>query len=186
MEKDRWIELHRHFSENWDYRSNSTWETVKLNTALSSALTSLATYSIIYLYTNSFFWETSQFTTIERNVVRTSLLLIPVILLIVNIMSYRNFKRQCKRMYDTLSVIIKIQEMMGLYDERSRKEKFPEDKWYVPNYWKSLCFSTSKDFVEDSMKNRDRYYKNMLWLFRIFGLVSIGLIIIETGLLLLH
>ena len=163
------VELHRHFTNQRISQANTGWETIKLNTVLSSALISLAVYSIIYVYTSEFFWKPEVLTFQDRFVVRILLLLIPIILGFINWRLHRNFNRQCIRIYELASIVIKIEEKMGLHQERTEKENFPNDKWYVPDDWKDSCCCTSKKFVDDCMKKKDAFYKSMVWVFRIFG-----------------
>lgn len=177
-----WIELHRHFSENWLHRANRTWETIKLNTVLCSALISLAIYSIVYVYTSEFFWETEAFTS-GKVVIRLALVLIPMTMGFVDWRLHSNFNRQCRRMYYLASIIMKIEERLGLYSEYREREHFGFDRWYVPTKWKIYQDYTSDDYVQYWMNETDSFYKNMTWLFQIFGLTAVGLVILDIVLL---
>ena len=158
-----WIELHRHFSERWNNWGKTTWETIKLNTLLSSALTSLSVYAIIYFY------QSLQNLTVQDNIlIRLLLMIIPILLFIINEKGQINYKRQCRRMYEMTSIVIKIEAKMGLYEDRTEKEFFNKDEWYVPDYWKNLNFSKSEDFVDYQMKKEDAFYQNMKWVFSLF------------------
>lgn len=183
---NNWIELHRHFSNNWQFRSEMSWETLKQNMLISSALTSLAVYSIIYVYTSEFFWETEAIISFDRLFVRVGLMVIPLILLFVNLMFHTNFRRQCRRMYLAASIVIKIEEEMGLYGSRRSREYFRNDKWYVPDEWKKQSHCSAESFVKVWMDKKDGFYQQMLWLFRIFGALAIVIVVIEIFLLFIH
>ena len=187
MKRKETIELHRHFSSRWLGWGKTTWETLKLNIILSSALTSLTAYSIIYIYTSEFFWETPLLTQNIRLIIRIGLISVPITLILTNYIFHRNFHRQCKRMYQLTSIIIKIQEQMNLYAERPTNSKyFPKDQWYVPDEWKDISYQKSDEFVDDCMSKKERFYKNMLPLFYMFVVISIFLIAIELVLLVLR
>ena len=118
---DNWIELHRHFSQNWHFRSERPWETVKQNIFVSSALISVAIYSIVYIYTSQFFWDTRTLTIWDRRAVRLALMMIPTVLLIVNWMFWRTFEHHCRNMYRAFTVVNKIGIKLGLYEKRDEK-----------------------------------------------------------------
>lgn len=183
---DKWIVLHDHFSKNWETRSKNSWETIRLNTVLCSALISLTIYSIIYIYTSEFFWNTEVLNSTDRILVRLGLISIPITLLFIDWRLHQNFNRQCRRMYKTATVVIKIQERLGLYSERINNGLFDQDKFYVPEEWvedHKNKFQTGKKFVDHWMKEKDAFYKNMSWLFWIFG--GIALILIGFEILLI-
>ena len=178
-----WIELHRHFSKNWLQRADRSWETIKLNTILCSALISLAIYSIVYVYTSEFFWETEAFPSSGKVVIRLALVLIPITMCFVDWRLHSNFNRQCRRMYTLASIIMKIEERLGLYSEYREREHFSDDRWYVPNDWQIYQNYTSDYYVQYWMNEPDSFYKNMTWLFQIFGLTAVGLMILDIVLL---
>lgn len=176
---ENWIELHRHFTQSWEFRSTRTWETIKSNIVLSSALTSLTIYSIVYIYTSEFFWTTDLLTTYMILGVRIIPILIPMLLFFVNLMFYRNFRRSCERVYEILSIVIKIEEKLGLYSVRSSRELIYNDKWYVPDDWKNLSSCSSEQYVAKMMVEKNRFYKSMVWLFWVFGAISVLLFVSE-------
>jgi len=183
-QKEKVIELHRMFTSRWMAWGKTAWETIKTNILLSSALTSLTAYSIIYVYTSEFFWEIPL---LVRIAVRIGLTIVPIILFCTNRTFQNNFHRQCKRMYELAPIVFKIQDEMGLYAERpANRENFPNDEWYVPDEWKNLAFQKSKDYVNASMNSKDRFYKDMLPLFQLFRRIAIALIVVEIALLVLH
>lgn len=183
---DNWVELHRHFSTNWHFRSERPWETVKQNVFVSSALTSVAIYSIVYIYTSEFFWDTSTLTICDRFAVRFALMMIPAILFIVNWLFWRNFKRQCESMYRVSTVVAKIDEKLGLYEEREVKENYCDDKWYIPNDWKQKKHCNSKAFVDFCMRDNGGTYQHLLLLFRLFGALAFIIVGIEIAMLIIH
>ena len=169
MNDDNWIALLKQFTEEWHSRSNNSWKSINQNTILSSALTSLYIYSNIYLYTSDSFLMVSLN---ERLFVRISLFIIPLVMFIINIKYSMNFKHQCKDMYENATVVFKLQEKLGLLNERDTKDKFPDDRWYVPSEW---IYSTdnSELFVDNMMKKTGGFYKRMNWLFILFIVISI-------------
>lgn len=178
IDANNWIELHRHFSSRWDKWAEVIWETIKLNTILSSALTSLSVYSVIY------FHQLVDKISIETNIIiRLFLLIIPILLLMINRKSKKNYDRQCKKMYELVSIVIKIEEKLGLYENRLKKGYFRDDEWYVPDNWKKLCYSKSEKFVDNLMMSEDAAHQNMLWIFSIFMMVSFALIFFQIILL---
>lgn len=174
------IELHRHFAESHHSRANNAWETIKLSAVLCSALVSLSAYSMIYLYTSESF---SKLALVDQIAVRAFLIIIPVSIGFVSWMCQRNFRRQCKRLYTQASIVIKLEEDLGLYAKRATIKNFKNDQWYLPDDWKDLCFSTSRKFVDHWMNEKDGFYQNMKLLFTIFIITSIVMVISEIVLI---
>ena len=100
---------------------------------------------------------------------------------------FENFERECRRMYEQTSILIKLEENFGFYGERPQKRKtLPADKLYIPRRW--LCDQSQTDFqfVCNAMAKKDTLYGNMKPIFRIFQWLSVVLMIIIAVLIKLH
>jgi len=176
------IELHRHFSQRHIVWGERGWETIKINVTINSTLL-VATIGIMgVLYKNPPHNYPPKF---SYMLLLSSPIIIPILLLWINEITLKNFKRECRRMYRNITILMKIEEKMGLYDERPESRILLKcDKYFIPSEF-VICYPTSKEFIDAQMETEDRAFKMLSRLFCAFNVISIVLIVLIIFLVIL-
>jgi len=99
----------------------------------------------------------------------------------------KNFDRQCRRMYNEATIIMKLEERFGVLGERAEKIRrhFPKEEKYVPTDWENT-WDTTKEYRDKMMSKNDAFYSNMSPIFKIFWWLSWALVSLIFVLILLH
>jgi hypothetical protein len=91
--------------------------------------------------------------------------------------TFVNFRRECTRTYEQISIIEKLSEKLGLYDKRSKnRQLYPEDDYYIPNKWINKKEKGSDTFILNMLKLNDKSYKMLNKVFLIYLILSAILI----------
>ena len=86
----------------------------------------------------------------------------------------KNFRRECKRMFEFLTILIKLEEKHNITSaiRVALREQFTSDDSYVPKRFKTKIFDTSENFIDSLVNEKkkgvnddDNFYRNMIPLF---------------------
>jgi hypothetical protein len=150
---ENWRSFYRKTDELRKDFANRCWESVKVYLTLASILISF--YSGLLI--------------IER--IQTTALvilgLLPFFLFLVSCIFWSNFKRECKRMYEQIGILMLIEQKLGLFVPRTEKEPklFPDEEYYMPKKMVNPESSSIKKFTEHMMHKNDSLYGRLKYLF---------------------
>jgi len=191
-----WLESYRQVKKARTFYAEKAWETIKFHILLSSSLISITVGAIALMHTSDVFINHGL---LWKVLLVAMLSILPFTMLEILRVGSANFERECRRMCEQNSIIMKLEERFDLRAERTEREfpeseihavwgkQFPEDKTYVPERylqkWNSSC-----EFVEWYMNpdRSDTFYGIMNRVFRIFNLASYGLIMIIIAIAIGH
>ena len=162
---NKWVDFHKYIANRHRFQTERAWETIKLFILVFSSLISIYFTLIIAMF---------KFEIIVKIPFYLRLFILsifPFFLFLVCIVGWLNFRRQCRRMYELISILIKVQEKLGLLNSRTENKYFPEDKYYVSDGWLPNQ-RNSQEFINDLMKKRDTFYGIMKKYFFIFIMFS--------------
>lgn len=180
---NEWLELYKKTNAERKIFAEKAWETIKIHIVLLSSLISITIGTLAVTHTSEIF-----LTLLDEKMkflLNASLLILPIIMLRIIRTARLNFKRECKRMYEQISIIMKLEEKMGFLEERTENKQFKDDKGYFPKRYYDK-WDNSEKFVKDMMKRKDTIYRNMRQIFSIFEIISYVLISLVVLIAILH
>lgn len=177
VEKEDLVKLYKEINIDIRDFSDREWETVKFFTTIFTAL--LAAYITITAYLISS-------ALIER--IWMISIIIPPFMIIISVMGWRNFKRECARLFERIATKAKIEEKIGFHHVRDKNRIILKcDEYYLPkSFVKGFDkFDKTKEFVDDMLKRSsvDRHgnsYSIFKWIFILYVLMSV---LIPVGLI---
>ena len=102
--------------------------------------------------------------------------LIPFPIMMERIVDYlsKNFYRECSRMYENVTILMKIEDELPQRRDLSDNRNFKGETDYIPNEWKKIKYPNTKAFVDAMMddKKKDKFYSNLKPIFSILRFVS--------------
>lgn len=179
---EKWLEFYRRSNNIRYFFSDKAWETIKLHILLSSSLISVTIGALALMHTSGDYLALDK---VMRFILVLLLVFLPVSMLLIVYQGSTNFVRECKRMYEQISIIMKLEEKLGLDGERTERKQFPKDDKYVPKRYDEI-WNDSNQFIKDMMSRKDTLYSNMFPIFRIFEGASFALIFSVIGVAILH
>lgn len=173
-------DLYRKAQDDVKFNGDKGWETIKFCLTLSSTLITLTVSllgAINYLSIN----------VVVKAFLTLSLILIMVMMKKLVDVTEKNFDRECRRMYENIAILMKIEDELPQRRDLRDNRNFKEEKEYIPDEWKKNQFLNTKAYVDAMMdgKKKDKFYSNMRPIFPIFrGLsyVVTAIIIITVAL----
>ncbi len=195
-ETEKSIELSDLYAKAQDdlkYNGDKAWESIKLCITLFSTLitVTLGLLGAINYLPVGFFVKASLIVT---------LIIFPIMLIIIVDFLSKNFHRECRRMYENATILMKIEDELPQRKDLSDSRNFMNETKYIPYRWEKdyispeegkNLFSDTEDFVNKMMQKKDALYSNMkpiFSFFRVFSYVllaiifAIAVIIIAQGL----
>ena len=117
---------------------------------------------------------------------------IPILMIAVSTLGRLSIDRYYKRFLESITICAKIENVLGLDRSiRTKKSEFTEilwskDKQLLPYRWmrdRTECgkYESSEDFIDERMNMGDNKYAR--WTFWLFGLSSVGLILVTSFIL---
>jgi hypothetical protein len=169
-------DLYAKAQDDLKFNGDKAWETMKFSFTLSSALTTVIvsllgviSYLSISVIAKAFF------------------MLIPILVAIIMKefvdVTEKNFERECRRMYENMTILMKIEDELPQRKDKSDNRNFRDETKYIPLEWEKCKFSTTKQYVDEMMRQNDRFYSNMRPIFSILRKVSYALIAIVFGII---
>jgi len=180
-----WLEFYKKAHNDQTFFAEKAWETIKLHILLSSSLISITVGTLVLMHTSEVFFR---FGAKERIILIGSLLILPITMILILYIGFRNFSRECRRMYEQASILMKLEEKFGFSVEKRAKERkqFLKDETYVPERYLEKIWDSSSEFIKDVMLRKDTLYGNMSPIFKIFLGVSVALIVSILIVILAH
>jgi hypothetical protein len=175
MANVRWDELYQKVLKEKHFFADKAWETIKFHTILSSSLISITIGALVGLHTSETFLELSIW---KRLILLSILFILPYTMKKIIAIGFSNFERECERMYENSTILMKLEEKLGFFQEREKKEKLtlPQDKTYIsPRSFEDKAekqWKTTKDFTRDMLncvENKKNLYCNMKKIFELFS-----------------
>lgn len=180
---NEWLELYRKTNAQRQFFADKAWETIKFHIVLLSSLISITIGTLAVIRTSEIFLtllnEKMKF------LLTVTLVILPITMLLIIRMARANFERECRRMYEQISIIMKLEEKMGFLVERTEREQFKEDNRYFPKRYYEP-WNNSEKFVDDMMKRKDTIHRNMGKIFTIFENISYVLMSLIVLIAILH
>lgn len=162
MSNDKfWHLYYQRIIKNFERNAISAWETVKLLVVLSSSIISITLGANFLMQTSEWFLKQS---IIMKSFLTGSTIILPGIMLIMLDTGKNNFTRECKRMYEHLSILIKIEEKYGMRGYRNKEhiKQFPEDKKYIVKRFDEIWKNSEQFRDKLTSTERDSFYYNMV------------------------
>ena len=176
-----WLELYKLTFGQERLLADKAWETIKFHILLSSSVISITIALLGYI-------QTLTLSEIIKMLLTGSVAILPYTMVRMLNMGSRNFRRECERLYEQITIRMKVEDKLDLRRERKEAEKklFPGDEKYIPARWDEKKWQSSKQFVDDMLSclTRNNFYCIMRPIFSIFRIVSYFLMAI-IGLILL-
>ena len=188
-ETEKSIELSDLYTKAQDdlkYNGDKAWETIKLCITLSSMLITviLGLLEVINYFSINFS---------VKVILILALIIFPIMMIKIVDVSSKNFYRECSRMYENVTILMKIEDELPQRRDLSDNRNFKEEKDYIPKRWKEIRFPKTDAFVDFMMddKKKDKFYSNMKPIFSILKIFSyvllsiiciIAIIVIAKGL----
>jgi hypothetical protein len=183
------IELYKRTLEHHHFFAEKAWESIKFHVLLSSSLVSITVGALVAMHTSDSFNGLSYEI---KALFALVLVILPVLMIAILEVGSKNFTRECERMYEQTTISAKIEEKIGLWDDRDTQKmtKFPEDTKYFPNRYsddlKEENGQNSKKFVKDMMSRKDYFHGIMKSIFKIFDVAGYVLIFVILAIFALH
>ena len=165
------------------FLAEKAWESVRFHSVLLSSLISVTIGALVLTNTSEVFL--TSLNGLARALLTLSLVILPFTMLRLVQRGVTNFERECRRMYEQVSVLIKLEEKFGFFKDRTEKEQFPEETGYFPpRYYQK--WTSSADFIKSVMSQKDSLYGHMGPIFDIFKVSSYALMFAVVGATLWH
>lgn len=148
------------------FNGDKAWESIKLCITLSSTLITVTLGllgAINYLSINFFI----------KALLIGGLIIFPIMMKRIVNVSAKNFERECRRMYENMTILMKIEDELPERKDLSDSRNFKEETTYIPPEWKeNNLFPTTDAYVKATMQRKDRFYSNMRPIFSILRVFS--------------
>jgi hypothetical protein len=176
--KDKfWIEFYKKVHDDKKFFAEKGWESIKFHILLASSLISITVGALIAVHTSDVFLGLYNYT---RAIFTGFLIILPITMFLVLRIGLKNFKRECKRMYEQASILMKLEERFDFSGERTEKKKeFLKEKMYNPPRYYETKWNLTSSFIDDMLSCcKENFYCTMSRIFKTFMGISIGLIIL--------
>ncbi len=183
------IELYKKTIKSQQFFAEKGWESIKFHILLSSSLVSITIGALVAMHTSSAFNELGYG---ARGLLVLILVVLPSLMIAIIELGYKNFVRECKRMYEQSSIFLKLEEKLGFWEDRDedKRKGFPNEEKYFPDryreYFTNEEWSNSEDFIKDIMSRKDTLFGIMKKIFIIFEDIGLILIVIISLVAILH
>jgi len=147
-------ELYSKAQDDLKFNGDKAWETIKFTVTLSSAIIAaiVGLIGVVISLTDL----------TSKIVLLVGLILVAIMLKEIVDFAERNFERECKRMYENMTILMKLEN--ELPPRENKMNNFEKEDYYIPEKWRTERYSDTDDFVNKMLKE-DRFYSNMKPLF---------------------
>jgi hypothetical protein len=171
-------DLYTKAQDDLEYNGDKAWESIKLCITLSSTLITITLGllgAIDYLPNYS----------VKASLIFV-LIIFPIMMYYIVDVTSKNFDRECSRMYENVTILMKIEDELPERKDLSNRNFTKENK-YIPHRWEKdyispqgekNLFSDTEEFVKKMMKKKDALYSNMKPIFSIFRAFSCVLLML--------
>lgn len=178
MNSIKLADLYAKAQDDLKFNGDKGWETIKLCITLSSTLITVIMGllgAINYLPINLF----------VKALLIVALIPLPILMKIIVNISAKNFERECRRMYENMTILMKIEVELPERKDLSANRNFNEETRYIPGEWEDGRFPNAKAFVTAMMQRKDKFYSNMSPIFSILRVSSYMLLSITCAIALI-
>ena len=169
-------DLYAKAQDDLKFNGDKAWESIKLSFTLSSALTTVIVSLLGFI----------NYLSIDV-IAKTLFMLIPILVAIIMKkfvdVTEKNFKRECRRMYENMAILMKIEDELPKRKDKSDDRNFKDETKYIPPEWEKSKFSNTKQYVDEMMKQNDRFYSDMRPIFPTLRKVSYALMVAIVGII---
>ncbi len=175
------VDLYAKAQDDLKFNGDKAWESVKLCITLSSTLITivLGLLGVINYFSINI---------LVKVVLILALIPFPIMMASIVYFLFKNFKRECRRMYENMSILMKIEDELPQRKDVSKDRNFNEENDYIPSLWKGQQYAKTEDFVKATMSQSDRFYSNMQPIFsalKCFSYMLLGIIFIIASIVIL-
>jgi len=187
-DKDKaWIEFYKKAHDDKIFFAEKAWESIKFHILLASSLISITVGALIAMHTSRDFLQLYNHT---RAIFTLFLIILPFTMVLILQIGLKNFKRECKRMYEQSAILMKLERRFGFDQKRTEEEKkevFFEEDTYNPRRYYEKRWNLTSSFINDMLSCcKENLYCIMNRIFKIFIVISIGLMVLIIGVALYH
>jgi hypothetical protein len=153
-------DLYAKAQDDLKLNADKAWESIKLCITLSSLLITVVLgllEAITYFSTNF----------PVKIVLIFALVPFPILMIKTVDFLSKNFKRECRRMYENITILMKIEDELPQRRDLGDTGNFNKEKEYFPDEWKKIKFLDTKEYVDTMMQRKDKFYSNMKPLFSV-------------------
>ncbi len=160
-------ELYSKAQDDLKFNGDKAWETIKFTVTLASAIIAaiVGLIGVVYSLTD----------VVSKSVLLIALIFVAFTLNKIVDFAEKNFERECRRMYENMTILMKLENELP---PRGNKSNFEREDYYIPEEWRKEQYSDTNDFVKKMMQGRDRFYSNMKPLFTYLRRLSYILMVI--------
>jgi hypothetical protein len=151
-------DLYTKAQDDLKYNGDKAWETIKLCITLFSTL---LTAFLGLLTAINFLGKSLVFVLIP--------IPFPIMMIIIVYFLSKNFERECSRMYENVTILMKIEDELPHRKDLREERNFKEENDYIPKKWKEIQYSDTEEFVKVMMDNKkkDSFFSNLKAIFSI-------------------
>jgi len=154
-DKEKLLSIYSEVIQQAKFTIDKLWESVKFFTTITSALLTASIGGFIVI--------TKEKLLDEQIIIVFILIFIPIIIIAVSIIGILNSKREYLRFLTHVTILDKIQEKLGFYNE-IKFLVYPKDKFQLPEKFIKNAYNSSEDFIKSAFKNKNslRFYFKVL------------------------
>lgn len=164
------VDLYRKAQDDVKFNGDKAWETIKFCVSLLSTLITITVGLIGVINYLSI-------DVVVKALLTLSLISVIITMLKIVDVTEINFDRECRRMYESMAIIMKIEDELPLRKDLGDRN-FKQETEYIPDKWKKTRFLSTKAYVNAMMERKDTLSSNMRRTFPIFRWLSYALLII--------
>ena len=173
-------DLYAKAQDDLKYNGDKAWESIKLCITLSSMMITVILGlldAINYLSINP----------LVKVLLIVGLIPFPIMMERFVYFLSKNFSRECSRMYENVTILMKIEDELPQRRDLSEIRNFKDEKEYIPYKWKKTKFPNTEAFVKAMMddKKKDKFYSNLKPIFSILRVVSYMLLLIIVAIIII-
>jgi hypothetical protein len=166
-------DLYKKAQDDAKFNADKAWETIKFCTTISSTLIAVTVSLLGAINAPALAIDLP-----IKALLTFILIIFPIMVVKIADLTEKNFKRECDRMYESIAILMKIEE--ELPERRSnQKIHFSGEKTYTPQKWndEKYRFPCTKQYTESMMKSSDKFHSSMRPVFSILRYVSYALLL---------
>ena len=164
------LELYKKAQDDKKFNADKAWETIKFRTTILSTFITV-TLGLLSLI------NSLGINAVLKSFLTAVLVIFPVIMLEIISVGETNFKRECERMYEAITIMMKIEDTFPSRGELNQHNRFPDEDKYLPRRYEEEReemgnWKNTEEYVNDMLSSPHHFYRNMKRIFPIFRDVS--------------
>ncbi len=166
-------DIYKKAHDDMKFNADKAWETIKFCTAISSTLITVTVSllgAINYLAIN----------VVVKAILTGTLIMFPIMIMKIVNVAKENYQRECNRMYQSIAILMKIEEELPKRVHLSKDSHFTEEDRYTPREWDETKYPTTRKFIDAMMKESDKFHSSMIPIFSVLLIASYVLLLIVS------